>query len=50
MSARGATIFGPPESYQDDRGAFRTVFYKDPDGILVQFDEEIYRSPQRQSN
>jgi len=41
LLAQGAETCGPPDAFQDSRGRLRTVFFRDPDGILVQFDEGL---------
>jgi catechol 2,3-dioxygenase-like lactoylglutathione lyase family enzyme len=41
LLARGAATCGPPDAFQDAQGRIRTVFFRDPDGILVQFDEGL---------
>jgi catechol 2,3-dioxygenase-like lactoylglutathione lyase family enzyme len=30
---------GPVDAFKDANGRIRTVFFRDPDGILVQFDD-----------
>ena len=42
LTARGAQVFGPAQSYRGADGRMRTVFFRDPDGLLVQFDEELF--------
>src|SRR5262247_4403232 len=37
LLARGYHTAGPPDAFQDQSGRVRTVFFFDPDGILVQF-------------
>ena len=37
----GAETCGPPDAFKDASGHIRTVFFRDPDGILVQFDEGV---------
>lgn len=39
LLASGATTCGPADAFRDASGHLRTVFFRDPDGILVQFDE-----------
>ncbi len=39
LLAQGAETCGPPDSFKGADGRVRTVFFRDPDGILVQFDE-----------
>ena len=39
LLAKGYKTAGPPDAFQDQSGRVRTVFFFDPDGILVQFDE-----------
>jgi catechol 2,3-dioxygenase-like lactoylglutathione lyase family enzyme len=39
LLAKGYQTAGPPDAFQDQAGHVRTVFFFDPDGILVQFDE-----------
>ena len=39
LLAKGYQTSGPPDAFQDQAGRVRTVFFFDPDGILVQFDE-----------
>jgi lactoylglutathione lyase len=39
LLALGAETCGPPDAFKDASGRIRTVFFRDPDGILVQFDE-----------
>ena len=39
LLAKGVRTSGPPDAFKDDSGNVRTVFFLDPDGILVQFDE-----------
>lgn len=39
LLAAGAQTCGPADAFRDARGHLRTVFFRDPDGILVQFDE-----------
>jgi catechol 2,3-dioxygenase-like lactoylglutathione lyase family enzyme len=39
LLAKGYKTAGPPDAFQDASGRIRTVFFCDPDGILVQFDE-----------
>ena len=39
LLAKGYHTAGPPDAFQDQAGRVRTVFFFDPDGILVQFDE-----------
>jgi catechol 2,3-dioxygenase-like lactoylglutathione lyase family enzyme len=41
LLAQGAETCGPPDAFQDAQGRLRTVFFRDPDGILVQFDEGL---------
>jgi catechol 2,3-dioxygenase-like lactoylglutathione lyase family enzyme len=41
LLAQGAETCGPPDAFQDTQGRLRTVFFRDPDGILVQFDEGL---------
>jgi catechol 2,3-dioxygenase-like lactoylglutathione lyase family enzyme len=38
---RGARTCGPPDAFKGADGRIRTVFFRDPDGILVQFDEGL---------
>ena len=39
LLAKGYKTSGSPDAFQDQSGRVRTVFFCDPDGILVQFDE-----------
>jgi len=39
LLAQGAETCGPPDAFRDAAGHLRTVFFRDPDGMLVQFDE-----------
>ncbi len=39
LLSKGAQTSGPPDAFKDASGHTRTVFFLDPDGILVQFDE-----------
>ena len=39
LLAQGAETCGPADAFRDAGGRIRTVFFRDPDGILVQFDE-----------
>ena len=39
LLAAGARTCGPADAFRDANGRLRTVFFHDPDGILVQFDE-----------
>ena len=39
LLAQGAQTCGPADAFRDAQGHLRTVFFRDPDGILVQFDE-----------
>jgi catechol 2,3-dioxygenase-like lactoylglutathione lyase family enzyme len=39
LLAKGYKTSGPPDAFKDASGRIRTVFFFDPDGILVQFDE-----------
>lgn len=41
LLAQGAETCGPPDAFKDASGHIRTVFFRDPDGILVQFDEGV---------
>jgi catechol 2,3-dioxygenase-like lactoylglutathione lyase family enzyme len=41
LLAQGAETCGPADAFQDAQGRLRTVFFRDPDGILVQFDEGL---------
>jgi len=41
LLAQGAETCGPPDAFKDAQGHLRTVFFLDPDGILVQFDEGL---------
>jgi lactoylglutathione lyase len=41
LLAQGAETCGPPDAFKDGSGRLRTVFFRDPDGILVQFDEGL---------
>jgi catechol 2,3-dioxygenase-like lactoylglutathione lyase family enzyme len=41
LLAQGAETCGPPDAFKDAQGRTRTVFFRDPDGILVQFDEGL---------
>ena len=41
LLAQGAETCGPPDAFKDASGHLRTVFFRDPDGILVQFDEGV---------
>ena len=38
LLAHGAQTCGPADAFRDAQGHIRTVFFRDPDGILVQFD------------
>jgi catechol 2,3-dioxygenase-like lactoylglutathione lyase family enzyme len=39
LLAKGYHTAGPSDAFKDQAGRVRTVFFVDPDGILVQFDE-----------
>ena len=39
LQAKGYETSGPVDAFKNERGEVRTVFFLDPDGILVQFDE-----------
>jgi catechol 2,3-dioxygenase-like lactoylglutathione lyase family enzyme len=39
LLAMGYRTAGPPDAFKDQTGRVRTVFFFDPDDILVQFDE-----------
>jgi catechol 2,3-dioxygenase-like lactoylglutathione lyase family enzyme len=39
LLAKGYKTSGPPDAFKDTLGRICTVFFFDPDGILVQFDE-----------
>jgi catechol 2,3-dioxygenase-like lactoylglutathione lyase family enzyme len=39
LLAHGVESCGPVDAFKDANGRIRTVFFRDPDGILVQFDE-----------
>ena len=39
LLAQGVQTCGPADAFRDAQGRLRTVFFRDPDGILVQFDE-----------
>jgi catechol 2,3-dioxygenase-like lactoylglutathione lyase family enzyme len=41
LLAHGAQTCGPADAFKDAHGHIRTVFFRDPDGILVQFDEGL---------
>jgi catechol 2,3-dioxygenase-like lactoylglutathione lyase family enzyme len=41
LLAHGAETCGPVDAFRDTQGRLRTVFFRDPDGILVQFDEGL---------
>jgi catechol 2,3-dioxygenase-like lactoylglutathione lyase family enzyme len=41
LLAQGAETCGPADAFKDAQGRLRTVFFRDPDGILVQFDEGL---------
>jgi glyoxylase I family protein len=41
LLAQGAETCGPADAFKDAQGRIRTVFFRDPDGILVQFDEGL---------
>jgi catechol 2,3-dioxygenase-like lactoylglutathione lyase family enzyme len=41
LLAHGAKTCGPPDAFRRADGQMRTVFFYDPDGILVQFDEGL---------
>jgi glyoxylase I family protein len=41
LLAHGAQTCGPVDAFKDAHGHIRTVFFRDPDGILVQFDEGL---------
>lgn len=38
LIAHGVTTCGPKDAFPDGSGHMRTVFFRDPDGIIVQFD------------
>ena len=38
LLAHGVQTCGPADAFRDAQGHIRTVFFRDPDGILVQFD------------
>jgi catechol 2,3-dioxygenase-like lactoylglutathione lyase family enzyme len=37
----GVETCGPVDAFKDATGRLRTVFFRDPDGILVQFDDGL---------
>ena len=37
LVAKGYELAGPRESYTDAKGEIRSIYVRDPDGILVQF-------------
>ena len=39
LLAKGVRTCGPADAFKDESGHVRTVFFLDPDGMLVQFDE-----------
>ena len=39
LLASGVQTCGPADAFRDAKGHIRTVFFRDPDGILGQFDE-----------
>ena len=39
LLAQGLQTCGPADAFRDAQGHLRTVFFHDPDGILLQFDE-----------
>ena len=39
LLAQGIQTYGPADAFRDAQGHLRTVFFHDPDGILLQFDE-----------
>ncbi len=41
MLAGGATPFGPTDSFRSPEGKVLSVFFSDPDGMLLQFDEAL---------
>ncbi len=41
LVAKGVETVGPLEAYQDASGHISNVYVRDPDGILIQFDEGI---------
>jgi glyoxylase I family protein len=41
LLAQGAETCGPSDAFRDAQGRLRTVFFRDPDGVLVQFDEGL---------
>lgn len=41
LLAQGAQTCGPADAWKGPDGRLRTVFFRDPDGILVQFDEGL---------
>jgi catechol 2,3-dioxygenase-like lactoylglutathione lyase family enzyme len=41
MLAQGAKPFGPTDSFSAPDGRILSVFFSDPDGMLVQFDEAL---------
>jgi catechol 2,3-dioxygenase-like lactoylglutathione lyase family enzyme len=41
LLAHGAQTCGPADAFKDAGGRIRTVFFRDPDGMLVQFDEGL---------
>lgn len=41
LLAQGAETCGPADAWRGADGKVRTVFFRDPDGILVQFDEGL---------
>ena len=45
MLASGAKPFGPTDSFSAPDGRVLSVFFSDPDGMLVQFDESLNNPP-----
>ena len=37
MTAKGFELGGPIEDFTNERGEIRSIYVRDPDGILVQF-------------
>lgn len=41
LLANGIETCGPADAFRDSNGKLRTVFFRDPDGVLVQFDDGL---------
>ena len=41
LACSGGRDLWPSDAFKDAQGRIRTVFFRDPDGILVQFDEGL---------